>query len=74
MIRTSHEEFEALNLLPMTERFNQCINFVAFKYVNDQRLNYLHDVFQTASENNIQTRESFQKLKCPFRKTNVNFC
>ena len=74
MIHTSHEEFEALNLLPMTERFNQCITLVAFKYVNDQWLNYLHDVFQTAPENNIQTRESFQKLKCPFRKTSINFC
>ena len=74
MIHTSHKEFETLNLLPMTERFSQCINLIVFKYVNDQWPNYLHDVFQTAPENNIQSRESFQKLKCPFRKTNVNFC
>ena len=29
------------------------------------------EVFQTALENNIQTRGSFLKLKCPFRKTNA---
>ena len=31
----------------------------------------INEVFQTAPENNIQTRGSFQKLKCPFRKTNA---
>ena len=46
----------------MTERFNQCINLIAFKYVNDQWPNYLHEVCQTAPENNIQTRE-FPKVK-----------
>ena len=33
-------------------------------------LNYLNEVFQTALENNIQTRGSFLKLKCPFHKNN----
>ena len=33
-------------------------------------LNYLNEVFQTALENDIQTRGSFLKLKCPFHKTN----
>ena len=28
-------------------------------------------VFQAALENNIQTRGSFLKLKCPFHKTNT---
>ena len=72
MIHISHKEFETL--LPMTERFNQCINLIVFKYVNDQWPNYLHEVSQTAPENYIRTRESFRKLKCPFRITNVNFC
>ena len=53
----------------MTERFNQCINFIVFKYINNQCPNYLNEVFQTALENNIQTRGSFLKLKCPFSKT-----
>ena len=68
----SHKEFETLNWLPVTERFNLCINSVVFKYVNDQRPNYLNEVFQTAPENNIQTRGSFLKLKCPFHKTNAS--
>ena len=55
----------------MTERFNQCINSIVFKYVNDQCPNYVNEVFQTAPENNTQTRGSFLKLKCPFRKTNA---
>ena len=38
----------------MTERFNQCINPVVFKYVNDQCPNYLNEVFQTAPENNAE--------------------
>ena len=71
MTHMSHKEFEILNWLPVTERFNQCINSIVFKYVNNQCPNYLNEVFQTAPENNIQTRGSFLKLKCPFRKTNA---
>ena len=71
MTYISHKEFETLNWLPVTERFNQCINSIVFKYVNDQCPNYLNEVFQTAPENNIQTRGSFLKLKCPFRKINA---
>ena len=57
----SHKEFETLNWLPVTERFNQCINSIVFKYVNNQCRNYLIEVFQTAPENNIQTRGIFLK-------------
>ena len=71
MTHISHKEFETLNWLPVTERFKQCINSIAFKYVNDQCPNYLNQVFQTAPENNIQTRGSFLKSKCPFHKTNA---
>ena len=49
----------------------QCVDSIVFKYVNDQCRNCLNEVFQTAPENNIQTRGSFLKLKCPFRKTNT---
>ena len=34
MTHISHKEFETLNWLPVTERFNQCI--IVFKYVNNQ--------------------------------------
>ena len=53
----------------MTERFNQCINSIVFKYINNRCPNYLNEVFQTAPQNNIQTKGSFLKLKCPVRKT-----
>ena len=56
MTHISHKEFRTLNWLPMTERFDQCMNSIALKYVNDQCRNY-------------QTRRYFLKLKCLFRKT-----
>ena len=71
MTHISHKEFKILNWLRVTERFNQCINSIVFKYVNNQCPNYMHEIFQTAPENNIQTSGSFLKLKCPFRKTNA---
>ena len=57
MTQIPHKEFEALNWLPVTERFNQCINSIFFKYVNDKHPNCLNKVF-TAPENNIKTRGS----------------
>ena len=71
MTHISHKECDILSWLPLTERFNQCINLIVFKYVKNQCLNYLNEVFQTAPENNVQTRGSFLKLKCPFSKTNA---
>ena len=76
MSHISHKEFEILNWLPVTERFSQCINSIVFKYVNNKYVNnqchnYLNEVFQTAPENNIQTRGRFLKLKCPFHKTSA---
>ena len=56
-----------LNWLAVTERFNQCISSIAFKFVNNECPNYLNMVFQTAVENNIQTR-SFLKIKMPLQQ------
>ena len=61
---------ETLEWLLETERFNQCVNSIVFKYFNDQCPNDLNEVFEIAPENNIQSRGSFQKLQCSFRKTN----
>ena len=63
MTHISHKEFETLNWLPVTERFNQCINSIAFKYISDQCHNCLNEVFETAPENNIETKRSFLKFK-----------
>ena len=65
VVHISYKEFETLNWLPVTERFNQCGNPIVFKYVNNHCLNYLNEVFNT------KTRGSFQKLKCPFCKTSA---
>ena len=67
----SHEEFERLNWLPVTYRFKQCVNATVFKYFIEQYLNCLNEVFDVTLENNFQLRGWFQKLKCPFRKTNT---
>ena len=67
----SHEDSERLNWFPVTYSFKQCVNTIAFKYFNEQCPNYLNEVFDVAVENNFQLRGSFQKLKCPFRKTNT---
>ena len=71
MTHIPHKEFETLNWLTVTERFSQCINSTVLNYANNQCPNYLNQDFQTSLENNIQTRGSFLKLKCPFRKTNA---
>ena len=55
MTHISHNEVETLKWLSFTERFNQCINSIVFKYVNDQYPKYVNEVFQIALENNIQT-------------------
>ena len=66
----SYEEFEHSSWLPVTYRFKQCVHSIVFKYFNEQCPNYLSEVFNVTTESNIQLRHSFQKLKCPFRKTN----
>ena len=68
----SYGEFERLNWLRVTYRFKRCVNAIIFKYFNEQCPNYLNEVFDVAVENNFQLRRSFQKLKCRFRKTNLN--
>ena len=67
----SYEVLERLNWLPVTYRIKRCVNAIVFKYFNEQCSNYLNEVFDVAVENNFQLRGSFQKLKCPFRKTNT---
>ena len=65
----SHEEFERLNWLPVTFRFNHCANSIVFNYFIEQCPNYLSEVFNAATGSNVQLRGSFQKLKCLFHKT-----
>ena len=54
----------------MSHRLKQSVNTIVFKYFSEQYPNYLNEVFDVATESNYQFRGSFQKLKCPFHKTN----
>ena len=71
MTHIFHKEFETLNWLPVTKRFNPCINSIVLNYAKGQCPNYLNEVLQTVLENKIQIRGSFQKSKCFFHKTST---
>ena len=71
MTHISKNEFETLNWLPVKDRFNQSINSIVFKYFTKQCPSYLNWVFELACPNNLRTRNSYLKLICPFRKTNM---
>ena len=64
-------EFEALNWLPVKDKFNQSINPIAFNYFTKQCASYLNEVFELPCPNNLRTRNSHLKLICSFRKTNM---
>ena len=64
-------ELENLNWLPIKDRFNQSINSVVFKYFTKQCPSYLNEVFELDCPNNLRTRNSYLKLICPFRKTEM---
>ena len=67
----SQKEFEAINWLPIKERYNQCVNSIAFKYFDNQGPHYLNEVFMKPPESSSSLRNSYQKLQQPFRKTNT---
>ena len=61
-------EFETLNCLPDTERFNQSIYSISLKYFTKQCLSYMNEVIELVYPNNLGARNSHLKLICPFRK------
>ena len=71
MTHISKNEFETLNWLPVKDRFNQSINSIVFKYFTKQCPSYLNEVFELACPNNLRTRNSYLKLICPFRRTDM---
>ena len=64
-------EFRLINWLPTKERVQQCINAIAFKFVNKNCPFYLNEIVEFAPQYIIDTRNSFAKLKHPFYKTNT---
>ena len=71
MLHISQKEFETVNWLPIKERYNQCVNSIAFKYFDNQSPHYLNEVFMKAPESSSLLRNSYQKLQQPFCKTNT---
>ena len=71
MSHISQKEFEAINWLPIKERYNQCVNSIAFKYFDNQCPHYLNEVFMKAPESSSSLRNSYHKLQQPFCKTNT---
>ena len=55
----------------MKERYNQCVNSIAFKYFDHQCPHYLNEVFMKAPESISSLRNSYQKLQQLFCKTNT---
>ena len=60
-----------INWLPTSKRLAQCINTIAFTFVNNTCPYYLKEAFEFAPHYRIDTRNKFSKLKIPFCKTNM---
>ena len=71
MSTISHKEFKDLNWLPVITRFEQYVISIVFKFINGNCPYYLNEVFEFAPEGNVRLRNSFLKLKGPFRNTNT---
>ena len=62
MSTISHKELKDLNLLPVINRFQQCVISIVFKFIDGNCLHY----FSNLCPNNISLRNNFLKLKQPF--------
>ena len=71
MSHTSQKEFETIDWLPMKERYNQCVNSIAFTYFDNQFPHYLNEVFIKAQASSSSLRNSYQNLQPPSCKTNT---
>ena len=62
----SQKEFNDLNWLPVTNRFEQYVISIVFKFINDNCPYYLNEVFEFVPEGNISLRNKFLKLTRSF--------
>ena len=60
-------EFEQINWLPVSERFNQFICSNAFKFFSENCPLYLYDLYKLSGQDQINTRSSVLELKHPSR-------
>ena len=71
MSHIPQKQFETINSLPIKERYNQCVNSIAFKYFDNQCPHHLNEAFMKAPENSSSLRNSYQKLRQAFHKANT---
>ena len=62
MLNVSQKESETINWLPIKERYNQCVNSIAFKYFDNQCPHYLNEVFMKPPVSSLLLRNSYRKL------------
>ena len=63
------DEFEKINWLNVNDRFHQSLAVSTFKFFNNKSPSYMSDIFVPSDNGRASTRNSFQKLSQPFRKT-----
>ena len=66
-----YRDFQQINWLNIESRFYQCASVSVFNFFNGKSPSYMSDIYNPAGENVIDTRNSYLKLKQPFRKTNI---
>ena len=69
--RLKSKELERINWLPVQERISQCAACNLYKCFSKRSPDCFKELFFPTEETAIRTRSSFQKLKIPRRKTNI---
>ena len=60
-----------MNWMPLKQKFTQCAN--GFKYAASKRPAYISEIFEPANCLETTLRNSYLKLKHPFRKTTIEY-
>ena len=63
------KDFEKINWLPVSERFNQYLCSNTFNFFYETCPLYFHDIYKQSVQNQANTRSSVLKLKHPLRST-----
>ena len=64
-----NKEFEKMNWLNINDRFEQCVSTSVFKFFSNNSPLYISEIFCPAGKKGVSTRNSFQRLTQPLRKT-----
>ena len=63
------KNFEKINCLLVSKRFDQYLRFNTFEFLKETSPPYLHDVYTQSGQNQANTRSYLLKLKLYLRKT-----